>query len=94
MITEETVRHVAKLARLDLDDAQLGQYTEELGKILTLVDELSALDLSDDSLALSAEYPTQFRADGPAWTFERDELMQNAPQAEDGFFRVPRILEE
>ena len=44
MITKETVRHIAKLARLQLSDQEEQMYTEQLGKILDHVDALKAVD--------------------------------------------------
>jgi aspartyl-tRNA(Asn)/glutamyl-tRNA(Gln) amidotransferase subunit C len=94
MITEETVSHVARLARLELSSEEISRYTQELGKILHLVDELSELDLSGSELETTAEQPTLFRADEAQKLFSREELLANAPQEEDGFFRVPKILDE
>lgn len=94
MITEETVLHVAKLARLELTSEETERYTQELSKILHLVDQLSELDLSGRHLEVQSEYPTLFRSDDTTWDFNREELLANAPQEENGFFRVPRILDE
>lgn len=94
MITEDTVTHVAKLARLALTPEETARYTQELSKILHLVDELAELDLADIDLALQSEQPTLFRSDDERWSFDREDLMANAPQEEDGFFRVPKILDE
>lgn len=93
-ITEETVIHVAKLARLALTPEEVHRYTADLANILTLVEELDALDLSDIEVALEVTEPTVFRQDQAVREFTRDELMANAPDEEDGFFRVPKILGE
>jgi aspartyl-tRNA(Asn)/glutamyl-tRNA(Gln) amidotransferase subunit C len=94
MITEETVSHVAKLARLDLTPDETQRYTQELSKILHLVDELSELDLTGSELDVVPEHPTLFRDDTEIREYNREELMANAPQEEEGFFRVPKILDE
>lgn len=94
MISEETVTHVAKLARLSLTNEETRRYTQELGKILHLVDQLSELDLTDAALDVRPEHATLFRPDEVGAATSRDELMANAPQEEDGFFRVPKILDE
>lgn len=93
MITDETVKHVAKLARLELNDDDIQQYTTDLGKIMTLVDELSSLPMEDIDTLAGAE-PTVFRDDVVIKDYTRDALMANAPHEEDGFFRVPKILDE
>lgn len=85
---------MAKLARLELSAEEIHRYTHELGKILHLVDELSDLDLRESPPETSGEYPTLFREDEAKKYGSREELLANAPHEEDGFFRVPRILEE
>ncbi len=94
MISEETVSHVAKLARLELSSDEIPRYTQELSKILHLVDQLSELDLSSSELEIAVEHPTLFRRDEARKANSREELLANAPQEENGFFRVPRILDE
>ena len=91
-ITEETVQHVAKLARLELTPDEVQRYTQDLGKILSLVEQLNEVDLSQIELSLQSEQPTVFREDKSVREFTRDELMANATNEEDGFFRVPKIL--
>ncbi len=91
-ISQETVQHVAKLARLELTPEESERYTQDLGKILTLVEELNQVDLSGIELGMDASTPTVFREDKALREFSREELMANAPHEEDGFFRVPKIL--
>lgn len=91
-ITQETVQHVAKLARLELTPEETERYTQDLGKILKLVEELNEVDLSQVELDMDTSTETVFRADKPVREFTREELIKNAPSEEDGFFRVPKIL--
>lgn len=91
-ITQETVQHVAKLARLELTPEETERYTQDLGKILSLVEELNEVDLSQVELDMDTSTETVFRADKPVREFTREELIKNAPSEEDGFFRVPKIL--
>ncbi len=91
-ITQETVAHVAKLARLELTPEETTRYTQDLGNILKLVEQLDGLDLSSISVELQVTEPTVFRADKGLREFERKDLLANAPHEEDGFFRVPKIL--
>lgn len=93
-ITQETVNHVAKLARLELTPEETERYTEDLGKILSLVEQLNELDLSAVSLDVDTNTPTVMRADQGTREFTRDELLKNAPHEEEGFFRVPKILSD
>jgi aspartyl-tRNA(Asn)/glutamyl-tRNA(Gln) amidotransferase subunit C len=91
-ITQETVQHVAKLARLELTPEETERYTQDLSNILSLVEQLNTLDLSGISVELQVTEPTVFRADQGVREFTREELLANAPHEEDGFFRVPKIL--
>jgi len=91
-ITQETVEHVAKLARLELTPDEIQRYTQDLGKILSLVEQLNEVDLSQIEVGMDVNTPTNFREDKPVREFNREALMKNAPHEEDGFFRVPKIL--
>ncbi len=95
-ITKETVEHVARLARLELTPDEVVRYTDDLANILTLVEQLDALDLAGVSVETSPEeaqaVPTVFREDRGVREFDRDTLLAIAPCEEDGFYRVPRIL--
>jgi aspartyl-tRNA(Asn)/glutamyl-tRNA(Gln) amidotransferase subunit C len=91
-ITQDTVEHVAKLARLALMPEEAERYAQDLDKILQLVAQLDALDLSAVSMELSVSEPSVLRPDLGVREFSREELMRNAPNEEDGFFHVPRIL--
>lgn len=93
-ITQETVEHVAKLARLELTPDEVERFTQDLGKILNLVEQLNEVDLSQVDTLLEVTAPTVFRADCAVREFSREELLKNAPHEEDGFFRVPKILSD
>ena len=89
-ITREEVLHVAKLARLELTDEEVERLTGELGAILDAVGKVSELDLADvpptsHPLALVNVWD----ADEPRESLGLDEVFANAPQREDGLFRVP-----
>jgi aspartyl-tRNA(Asn)/glutamyl-tRNA(Gln) amidotransferase subunit C len=93
-ITEDTVRHVARLARMELTGDDLRRYTQELSKILGFVEQLSQLDLSKVALDLTREHETLLREDVALRAYDRETLMRNAPNEEEGFFRVPKILDD
>jgi aspartyl-tRNA(Asn)/glutamyl-tRNA(Gln) amidotransferase subunit C len=94
-ITREEVEHVAALARLALDEGEIERITNDLAGILEHVEEIAALDLADvppTSHPLPLVNVTRPDEVGP--TLPRDEVLASAPEAEDGRFRVPRILDE
>ena len=92
-ITDETVEHVAKLARLELSPEEVTRYSQELSKILDLMDQLNALDLSTVDTSLDTDAPVVLREDDAARTLDREAILQLAPSEEEGFFRVPKILD-
>jgi aspartyl-tRNA(Asn)/glutamyl-tRNA(Gln) amidotransferase subunit C len=87
------VRHVAKLARLALTDAEIDLYGQQLGNLLTFVDEMS--ELNTDDVAATAqviESRNVTRDDVPVPCLSHADAMAGAPQAQHGFFRVPKII--
>ncbi len=94
-ITREDVAHVARLAMLELTDAELDQFTGQLSAVLDHAADVEALDLADVP-PTSHPLPLQnvFRPDVPADGLDRDEVLAAAPRAEVGRFRVPPLLGE
>ena len=94
-ISRSDVEHVAMLARLALTDEEIEQLTGELGAIVGYAAEVSALDTADvPPTAHPLPLVNVFRPDDPRPGLDRDEVLAQAPAAEDGQFRVPRILGE
>jgi aspartyl-tRNA(Asn)/glutamyl-tRNA(Gln) amidotransferase subunit C len=94
-ISPEEVAHLARLARIDLAPADLDRLASELDVILTSVarvSEVTAADIPPTSHAVPLT--NVFRDDVVAPCLDRDEVLAAAPAAEDGRFRVPRILGE
>ena len=94
-ITIEDVRKVAKLARLELPDAQLESYTDQLEKILGYVEQLQSIDTENiPPTSRAVEVVNVLREDLVENTSIREDLLNLAPQREDNFFRVPKILSD
>lgn len=94
MITIDTVRHVAKLARLRLTEQEELLYTEQMGKILDYFDELAAVDTTGvEPMSHALPLTNVMREDEVEVTLTHDALLKNAPSTEDEFFRVPKIGE-
>jgi aspartyl-tRNA(Asn)/glutamyl-tRNA(Gln) amidotransferase subunit C len=94
-LTREEVAHVALLARLEVTEAELDMFTEQLADILGHADEIEALDVSDvEAMAHPLGLTNVLRDDVVVPSLDRDEVLAQAPAAEDGRFRVPRILGE
>ena len=95
-ITREQVAHLARLARLALDDAELDGLARELDVILDAVATVreagDAADVPPTTHAVPVENVT--RPDVVRPSLPREVVLAGAPEAEDGRFRVPRILDE
>ena len=94
-ISRDDVAHVADLARLELDDDQIDHFTDHLGSVLDHASEIEELDLDDvPPMTNPRSLSNVLRADVVGATLERDAVLDVAPAAEDGRFRVPPILGE
>jgi aspartyl-tRNA(Asn)/glutamyl-tRNA(Gln) amidotransferase subunit C len=94
-VTRADVEHVAMLARLALTDDEIEQLTGELGAILEYAADVSALDTADvPPTAHPLPLVNVLRPDEVRSGLDRDEVLAEAPAAENGQFRVPRILGE
>ncbi len=89
-ITREEVLHVAKLARLDLSEAEVERLTVELGAILDAVGKVAELDLDDvPPTSHPLDLVNAWREDEPRPSLGLDEVFANAPDREGDLFRVP-----
>jgi aspartyl-tRNA(Asn)/glutamyl-tRNA(Gln) amidotransferase subunit C len=94
-ITKADVEHVAHLARLALDADEVDRLTRELGAILEHAEDVAALELDGvPPTAHPLPLVNVVRADEARPGLPRDDVLAAAPDAEDGRFRVPRILDE
>lgn len=93
-ISRELIEHVANLARLELDGAEVDSFTRQIGGIISYVDKLNSLDTSEVEPTSHALHSSNvFREDLPAGSLPRDEVLANAPESTGEFYRVPRIIE-
>lgn len=89
----ERVRHVALLSRLDLSDEAVRRYSAELTRIVHHLNKLSELDLEGvEPTSHAIPLSNVLRPDQPRPSLDRDEALANAPEKEDGCFRVPQII--
>jgi aspartyl-tRNA(Asn)/glutamyl-tRNA(Gln) amidotransferase subunit C len=92
-ITRADVAKVAKLARLDVSEADLDRYTSQLAGMLEHFEDIDALDLTGVA-PMSQPYPlvNVLRADVEQPTLDRDEVLAAAPAPEQHRFGVPPII--
>ncbi|GBC98177.1 Glutamyl-tRNA(Gln) amidotransferase subunit C [bacterium HR17] len=94
-LSRDEVLHVALLARLELDAEEIERYTWELNRILEHIEKLSELDTEGvEPTSHAVPLANVFRPDEPGTPLPREEVLMNAPDAVDGYFRVPRVVEE
>ena len=89
-----TVRHIAKLARIRVTDAEVAALAPELSNILGWIEQLQEVDVSGVQ-PMTAVIPNtlRVRADEVTDGDMRDAVLANAPAAEHGFFAVPKVIE-
>ena len=93
-LNRKDVEHVALLSRLELSETELDKYTGQLDAILEYIDVLNQVDTSAvEPMAHVLEIRNVMRADEVQPSLPREAALQNAPEAEDGFFKVPKIVE-
>lgn len=99
MITKDQVKHLAELAKLNLDEKEIESLTQDLNKILNYVEKINELDLSNVEPLVSILEKLNLRDDK---VFESDSLepnslnliKENFPQKQDNYLKVPKILEK
>ncbi len=93
-VDTEQVRHIAKLARIAMTDAEVAAMVPELNNILGWVEQLGEVD-TDGVEPLTAVIDQELRLRDDAVTDGniRDAVLANAPAAEHGFFAVPKVIE-
>lgn len=93
-LTRSQVEHVAKLARLGLSEADKESFTEQISRILDHVEMLNRLDTQDVPPTYHAvALQNVLREDKPHQSLDRAKVLSQAPDAEAGCFKVPKITE-
>ena len=92
-IDPEEVQRVAHLARLTLGEEETGRYAEELGAILGLVEQMSAVDTSAvEPMAHPLDAVQRLRPDAITEEVDRDHYQASAPAVEEGLYLVPKVI--
>lgn len=92
-ISAEQVRHVAKLARLQLSEQEIEPLARQIGSILDYIAALEHVDTAGVEPTFHAIALTNaFREDAPHEHLERAAALANAPAAEEGLFVVPKVV--
>src|SRR5215218_3888987 len=95
LLTVDEVRHVAELAKLRLTEAEIKQYAGQLSAILEYAERLQDVDTSSvPPTPYILPLVNVMREDLSAPSLSNEEALANAPDSEDGFFRVRAVFEE
>ena len=93
-LDKAAVAHIAALARIRLEDAELEPLAAELSHILTWVEQLAEIDTADvPPMTSVAAMRLPMREDEVTDGNRRDDILANVPQAARGFFAVPKVVE-
>ena len=92
-IDMKQVEYVANLARIALSDEEKRKFAEQLGEIIEYVEKLNELDTENiEPMAHATGLVNVFREDEPKSSLPADKAVENAPEREGNFFRVPRVV--
>jgi aspartyl/glutamyl-tRNA(Asn/Gln) amidotransferase C subunit len=94
-LDEASVRHVARLARLQLTDEEVTRFAGQLTSILAYFEQLERLDTRDvEPFIHPIAVRNVLRDDAPRPSWDAAGALLNAPDRQDDFFRVPKVLEQ
>lgn len=93
-VNRDEVLHIARLARLRLSEAEVETFGAQLSSILDYVEQLNELDTADvEPTTHAVPLVMHLRPDAVESRLSREEVLANAPDASDGHFRVPKVVE-
>ena len=93
-VDQETVRRIARLARIAVSDDDVPHLQGELNAILAFVEQLGEVDVTDvEPMTSVTPMAMKMREDGITDGDKAADIVANAPASEDGFFLVPKVVE-
>jgi len=92
-VSKEEVKHIANLAMLNLSEEEVEKYTKDLQEILNFAEIINKADTENVQETIGAlEIYNVLRKDEVKPSFDRELLLQNAPEQEQGMFKVPPVV--
>ncbi len=93
MINEDDIRKIAALAMLEIEQDDIGKFTQQFGEILDYMKEIDNLDLSGQEAAFHiTKLNNVFREDKTKESLDNETALSNAPESMEGAFKVPRVI--
>jgi len=91
-ISREEIIHIAKLANLNLTDAEIDKYTNDMDDILNFANTVNNVDTNGVDETIGTDSYNVFRKDEIVESVDRETLLQNAPSQDEGMFRIPKVI--
>ena len=93
-ITKEQLKHIANLSNLSFSEEELDKYLVDMTGIVDFVNQLNEINTDDVEITTSilGEYNI-FREDEVKESFDRELLLKNAPDSQDGMFKIPKVID-
>ncbi len=93
-VSKEDVKHIANLSKLNLTDEELDKYTTDLSNIVDFANELSNINVDGvKPTAHILDIKNVFRKDEVDASYDREEILKNAPSKDAGCISVPKVVE-
>ena len=93
-VSKDEVRYIAKLSKLNVEDEKLDKMTSDLSSIVEFANNLSTIDI--DGVRPTAhilDIKNVFRKDEVSDSYDREEILKNAPESQAGCICVPKVVE-
>lgn len=91
-ISREEIIHIAKLANLNLTDAEIDKYTNDMEDILNFANTVNNVNTEGVDETIGTDSYNVFRKDEVKECTDREELLKNAPSQDEGMFRIPKVI--
>lgn len=94
-LSKEQVMHVAKLAKLSVSEGEVEKYASQLAAILTEIDKINKVDISDDEelLITPMKHSNRFSDDTIGDMLSKEEIFKNVKNHNDDYIVVPKVIE-
>ena len=92
-VSKEEILHIAKLAKLNLKEEEVETYMGHLEEILNFANAVNQapIDGLEETIGANDAY-NMFRKDEIVQCIDREELLQNAPESQEGMFKIPKVI--
>lgn len=93
-MNEQEIQRIAQLSRLQLNDEEISDFSNDLSKIIDFVQQHAETDLDAiEPLAHPLDIPQRLRSDTASEAADRDQLQSVSPQSQDGYYLVPKVID-